>query len=137
MELPDLYKHNLTSQEYFDKLILTFPEVENEIMSEDLENIHSKMERFADYTIKQIIMSNLDKLKACFNFQEKHIEFLNPELENAINVSFCEPLLLSKVSNDINKVIKYMGPLLTKQYKEYEEYYNHLSKLDSSSNKSN
>ena len=133
MELPDLYKHNLTSKEYFEKIVLTFPELESEIMTEDSEDVHYKMECFANYTIKQIIVSDWDELKACFDFQEMHIQSLNPELENAIIVSFCESLLLGEVSNDMNMVMKYMGPLLTKKYKDYEEYYNDLVKKYNSS----
>src|ERR1700712_3871281 len=101
MELSDPNKNKITSEEYFHELIQVFPELKEKIMEE--ESFHFKMECFAEYSIGQILISNWDKLKACFDFQEKYIEFLNPLLENAINVSFCEALLLGDVAKDTNK----------------------------------
>jgi hypothetical protein len=122
--------HIIEQREYFEQLIQEFPDLE--IDYEDLENgmVHFNMERFADYTISQIKKSDLNKLKSCFYFQEKRINYLSHELENALNVSFCESLLLGEVAKEMNKFLFYMGPLLRKFYKAYEDYYNNLGNDD-------
>lgn len=63
---------NLISPEaYFNDLCLAFPELKEPIENEEGE--HSKMERFADYTIKQIKTDNISELTRCFDYQEEKI----------------------------------------------------------------
>ncbi len=126
MEDLSLSNSILKPKEYFDQLIQEFPD----LLIEDNMGVYFSMEDFADYTIKQVKTSDWNKLKNCFDFQEQRIKFLSPDLENALNVSYCESLLLGgQVQGKLlKKTIEYMGPLLRKVYNEYEEYYNNLVK---------
>ena len=73
-----------------------FPNLKTAIDLEDSDNYHFRMEIFSDYTIEQIQSKNYKELKRCFDFQESRIEKLNSNLYNALNVSYCESLLLGK-----------------------------------------
>jgi hypothetical protein len=110
---------------YFDELISIFPELKESLWDWNKDNnmTHSNMERFAEFTFEQIKSENWIKLKECFSFQEDRITHLSPELENALNVSYCEYLLCSGTKVDMKNVISYMGPLLKKVYQDYEKYF--------------
>lgn len=117
---------NDAEQKYCNDILLAFPQLINEIDME--EGIHYNMESFAQYTIQQIRNSNFEELKKCFAFQEEKIPLVTPEIENAMNVSYCESMLLSDVGPNMLRVTKYMGRKLFTMYKDYEDYYNQLSK---------
>jgi hypothetical protein len=120
----------MNSEEYFSKLIAEFPILKAEIENEDSEMIHTRMEIFSDYNIEQIKVHNISELKRCFDFQESCIEKLSLELINALNVSYCESLLLGKYSSEMNEIIKLMKPKLKETYTEYEKYYLKLTKKE-------
>jgi endo-1,4-beta-mannosidase len=109
---------------YFQHLTDTFPDLHDDISSED--GNHMRMEHFANYTIRQIKKSDFAELKKCFDFQESKIDIINPDIENAMTVSYCESMLLGDVSNQMTQIMQYMGPKLKKMYQEYETYYNNL-----------
>ena len=109
---------------YYEDLISVFPELKDSLWDWDKDGVmtHYNMERFAEFTFEQIKSKNWMKLKECFNFQECRISYLEPELENALNVSYCESLLYSGTKVDMKNVSSYMGPLLKKVYQDYEKY---------------
>ena len=114
------------SEEYFASLTSEFPMIKEDIEEEDPGMDHMRMERFADYTIKQIFEQNIPELKRCFDFQESKIELINSKIDNALQVSYCESMLLGPCSNQMDRTVKLMPPKLRAKYAEYSNYYNQL-----------
>lgn len=125
----NLNNYEIKPNEYFSELIMEFPALKTEIESQDSEMVHFRMEFFSDYNIQQIKTKNITELKRCFDFQEIRIEKLNSDLINALNVSYCESLLLGECAKEMTEIMKLMPPKLKKNYVEYEKYYNELTKL--------
>ena len=118
--MPKSLNNIITSEDYFKEWKNTFPEIALKIDGEDGE--HFKMERFADYTIKQIQTNNIAELKRCFDFQNEKISIC-PALESAMVVSYCESLLLGDLASIINNFTSYMKPRLFKMYDDYKVFY--------------
>lgn len=116
----------MTSEDFFNDLIIQFPSIKADILENDPELIDIRMERFADYSIKQIVDNNIQELKKCFDFQESKIDFMNSDLRNALLVSYCEALLLGKYADRMKELIKLMPTKLSAIYIEYEQWYNDL-----------
>ena len=115
----------MTNDEYFMELVLHFPYL-SDILEEDSSMIHFRMERFAEYTIGQITNNNLLEVSRCFSFQEMRIDNMSSELINALNVSFCEALLLGNAANKMSEIIMIMPPKLLNVYMSFENYYQDL-----------
>jgi hypothetical protein len=116
----------MNPNEYFSELITEFPSLKTEIENEDSEMIHWRMEVFSSYNIEQIKTKNHVELKRCFAFQESRIEKLNFNLTNALNVSYCESLLLGECAMEMTEIRKLMPTKLKRFYSEYENYYSKL-----------
>ena len=119
---------NLHSEAFFLEMSIEFSEISSELNEEDDELIHSKMEVFSDYTIKQIKFGNTGELKRCLNFIESKIDHIDLELVNALTVSYCESLMLGEIGSEMKKIVELMGPKLRDQYLDYQEYYYNLEK---------
>lgn len=126
----DLDDGKMNPNEYYSELITEFPILKNEIESEDPEMIHFRMEIFSDYNIEQIKTKNHSELLRCFEFQESRIEKMNSELINALNVSYCESLLLGECASEMTEIRKLMTLRLEKLYTEYEKYYAKLTQTE-------
>ncbi|EJL63958.1 DUF7674 family protein [Flavobacterium sp. CF136] len=124
----NLNNNKIKPKEFFSELTIEFPDLKTEIENQDYKMVHFRMEFFSDYNILQIKTKNITELKRCFDFQETRIEKLNSDLINALNVSYCESLLLGECAKEMTEIIKLMPPKLKKIYVEYEEYYNGLRK---------
>lgn len=120
----------MNPNEYYSELITEFPTLKNEIESEEPEMMHFRMEIFSDYNIEQIKTKNHSELKRCFEFQESRIDKLNSELINALNVSYCESLLLGECASEMTEIRKLMTPKLAEFYAKYEKYYAKLSETE-------
>ena len=120
----------INQDEYYSDMITEFPILKNEIENEESEMVHFRMERFSDYNIEQIKAKNHSELKRCFEFQESRIDKLNSELINALNVSYCESLLLGECANEMTEIKELMTPKLKRVYAEYEKYYAELTKTE-------
>ena len=118
--MPKSLSDIITPELYFKELTITFPEITEKVAGED--GAHFKMERFADYTIKQIKTNNIPELKRCFDYQDAKIPVC-PALEDAIVVSYCELLLLGDVASIIHNFTSYMKPSLFKMYNNYRIAY--------------
>lgn len=116
--------------EYYSELIMEFPTLKNEIENEEPEMVHFRMEIFSTYNIEQIKTNNYSELNRCFQFQESRIDKMNSELINALNVSYCESLLLGECANKMTGIRKLMPPKLKEVYTEYEKYYTELTKTE-------
>ena len=125
---PDYGKMN--PNEYYSEMITEFPILKNEIEDEEPEMVHFRMDRFSDYNIEQIKTKNHSELKRCFEFQESRIDKLNSELINALNVSYCESLLLGECASEMAEIRKLMTPKLAEIYAEYEKYYAKLTGIE-------
>ena len=123
----DLDEKKIKSNEYFNDLIKEFPILKKEIEDEDTQMIHYRMEIFSNYNIEQIKTKNFLELKRCFEFQESKIDSLNSKLINALNVSYCESLLLGECADEMFEIKKLMTPKLKFIFLEYEEYYKRLT----------
>ena len=126
----NLDNNKMKPNEYFSELITEFPILKTEIESEDSEMVHFRMERFSDYNIEQIKTKNYSELKRCFEFQESRIKKLNSDLINALNVSYCESLLLGECASEMTEIKKLLTPKLKEVYVEYEKYYAELTKTE-------
>jgi hypothetical protein len=122
----DVNDSKMGAEEYFKLLVIEFPLIRKSIEEEDPDMTHFRMERFANYTIEQIEAENLTELARCFDFQEEKIEVINSGLENALIVSYCESMLLGRVSGQMNDIVTRMPAKLKAKYIEYEDHYNKL-----------
>jgi hypothetical protein len=118
----------MTNENYFNDLIILFPLLKPMVMEEDPEMLHCHMERFADYTIEQIEKDNVVELKKCFDFQETNIGSMSSDLQNALVVSYCEPLLLGECAHKMESTTNLMPPKLKGIYIDYERWYNELAR---------
>ncbi len=118
--MPTSLSDLITPEVYFKELVTVFPEIVEKVEGETGE--HSKMERFADYTIMQIKTNNIPELMRCFDYQETKIP-LCPALENVMVISYCESLLLGDVASIIQNFTGYMKPALFKMYNDYRVDY--------------
>lgn len=121
----------MTNDVYFESMISEFPFIRQVILEEDTEQIHFRMERFADYTIDQIIFNNEIEILRCFNFQESKIDLMTTELINALTVSYCESLLLGKCADKMTQTKHLMPVKLKKIYIDYEKWYVELGEKNS------
>lgn len=112
----------MTNDEYFNELVSSFPSL-NDKLDEEHSLVHFKMERFAEYTIDQIVSNEIAELNNCFAFQEARIDLMSHELTNALNVSYCEALLLGSSADRMDEIVAIMPPKLLNAYMEYKIYY--------------
>ena len=117
----------MTSDNYFNDLIIQFPLLKPIITEEDADMINMRMERFADYTIEQIKNDNITELKKCFSFQETKVDLMTSDLRNALVVSYCEALLLGEYADKMKSLTDLMPPKLKDIYLDYEKWYNDLA----------
>lgn len=117
----------MTGKEYFAQLIPAFPALKEHIEDWEEDMIHLRMEEFARYTNNQVKDKNKVELMKCFEFQEERIELMDQDLDNALNVSYCESLLFGECADHIDEVLPLMGPKLKAQYQDYEKWYNDLA----------
>ena len=122
-----LEDRKINPTEYFSDLIMEFPILKNGIETDYSGMVHFQMEVFSDYNLKLIKSKNYTELKRCFEFQESRIEKLNSDLLNAINVSYCESLLLGECAQEMTEILNLMPPKLKNIYVDYEEYYKQLA----------
>ncbi|SFN72147.1 hypothetical protein SAMN05421738_1271 [Algoriella xinjiangensis] len=124
----NLVDGKMNPNEYYSEMITEFPILKNEIENEEPEMVHFRMEIFSSYNIEQIKTKKHSELKRCFEFQESRIEKLNHELINAMNVSYCESLLLGECAKEMADIKELMTPKLKRFYEEYGKYYEELTK---------
>ncbi len=116
----------MTNDIYFELMIAEFPSIRQNILEEQAEHIHFRMERFADYTFEQIESKNETEIIRCFNFQESKIDLMTAELINALTVSYCESMLLGKCADQMKQTKNLMPIKLKKIYLDYEKWYEEL-----------
>ncbi|MBK9532193.1 MAG: hypothetical protein IPO42_10400 [Chitinophagaceae bacterium] len=114
----------MSSDNFFSELLIQFPKLESEFDTED--GLHYKMNRFANYTIEQIEQKNIEELNKCFDFVESRIRLLTPDIENALNVSYCETLLCYDQPKRGIEMKNMMPKQLFRFYLDYKKYYNSL-----------
>lgn len=114
----------IKKMKFFDKILIEFPNLKCDLDDAEVFEIHYKMERVAAYVNKCIKERNENEIILCFHIIEKYIKGkMNSKMENALNVSFCEPLYLLNEEEDRIWFNKLMKENLRKTYIEYKEYY--------------
>lgn len=112
--------------DFFELAINEFPLLEKKMDEWENEYFHMRMEIFSEYTIEQIKNNNIAELMKCFNFIEYKIDIINAELENALNVSYCENLLLGNASEEMDRIADIMPVKLKTICLNYKLYYHNL-----------
>ncbi|GAA4195829.1 hypothetical protein GCM10022289_00570 [Pedobacter jeongneungensis] len=118
----------MSDEDFFEDLIKSFPTLKTDIEEEDRYLVHMRMEVFAGYTNKLIEENNIPEITKCFDFLESRIDLMNDTLKNALNVSYCEALLLGKNANIMAPIVQIMPTKLSVVYAEYEQYYENILK---------
>ncbi|RBQ04291.1 DUF7674 family protein [Pedobacter miscanthi] len=123
----------MSDEDFFEDLIKSFPILKTDIEEEDRYMIYMRMEVFAGYTNKLIEENKIPEITKCFDFLESKIDLMSDTLKNALNVSYCEALLLGKNANIMAPIVRIMPTKLSIIYAEYEQYYEDICKrhLDS------
>ena len=119
----DLNDGKMNGFEFLTLVLSEFPQLEKEMNEWEKEYVHMRMEIFADYAVEQIKSNNILELTRCFNFIESKIDKVNSDLENALNVSYCENLLLGDVAEEMDRIIIIMPTKLKTMYLDYKQYY--------------
>lgn len=122
----DINDGKISGFEFFESVLIEFPQLEREMKEWEQDYFHMRMEIFADYTIEQIKSNNIPELTRCFNFIESKIDKINSDIENALDVSYCESLLLGEVAEEMNKIINIMPTQFKAIYLDYQKYYYNL-----------
>ncbi|WP_316794741.1 hypothetical protein [Pedobacter frigoris] len=117
----------MTDNEFFMELIDSFPIIKPDIELEDIDMIHMRMEIFASYTNKLIEEDDIQEVTRCFNFLELRTDSMSDELINALNVSYCEALLLGENAYNMESIVKIMPTKLSVIYLGYKRYYEWLT----------
>jgi len=94
---------NLTSKiddvTFIKELIGNFPEIKEELLDDDLEGIITlQIGCFKRFTQKAIDNKDLNTLRKCFQFVDSNISQVNPEIENALVISYLGKLNIPKNS---------------------------------------
>lgn len=125
----DTDKNKMNANQYFKEMEVEFPDIVHGInWDEDLH--HLRMATFARYTIDQILSNNVEELLKCFNFQEARISRLDSDLYNALNVSYCEDILIEVDPDIMESKQLLMHKQLRSIYTNYKEYYSKLMSED-------
>ena len=109
---------------FFSKILNEFPNLEEEFKEAEENEIHYKMERIAEYINKCIKERNEAEVFLCFDIIERFLkQGVEPKFENALNVSFCESILLLNNEQDKSWAIILMKAKLKTIYSDYQEHY--------------
>jgi len=122
----DVNDGKMSGFEFFKLVLAEFPQLEKEMNEWEHDYFYMRMEIFADYAVEQIKSDNIPELTRCFNFIEHKIGEINSDLENALNVSYCENLLLGDVAEEMDRIINIMPTKLKAMYLDYKQYYYNL-----------
>lgn len=123
----DINDGKMNGFDFFELVLQEFPDLEKEMNEWEKDFFHMRMEIFAEYTIEQIKANKVSELTKCFNFIENKMEILNSDIENALNVSYCESLLLGDVAEEMDRIINIMPIKLKTVYLDYKQYYYNLT----------
>ena len=86
-----IVKPQLTTDEFLDLLVATFPETRDEVLDPDYAGlIHLQVGRLAAYANKCIETRRFDELRRVFDFFEATMRKVTTDVENALYVSFLE-----------------------------------------------
>jgi hypothetical protein len=81
----------LGHKEFVSAVVKEFPELA-EAMLDPPDLLHVQMGEFAAFTQKAIEHDDLKTVRRCFSLADRFYRDADPELENALNVSFLEDL---------------------------------------------
>ena len=124
----------MSDEDFFKDLVISFSILKQDIEEEDIYMIHFRMEVFAGYTNKLIKQNDIQEIIRCFNFLESRINLMSNSLINALNVSYCEALLLSENAYNMEPIVQIMPTKLSAVYAEYKQYYANICQRHRDSN---
>lgn len=109
---------------FFEKILSEFPILEDEFKDTEEYEIHYKMERIASYINKSIKERNKAVVFHCFDIIERYlVKDIDSKFENALYVSFCEPIYLMNRNEDEEWAENLMKRKLKVIYSGYRESY--------------
>jgi hypothetical protein len=112
----------ITAENYFVALKNYFPELEK-TLEEYGDLTHLKMERFASYTMQHLQKKNVDEFWRCIHFQEKQIDSMPDDIENAMYVSYIKSLLLGQCSQEMKNLVNAMPSKFRWNYEKFRNNY--------------
>jgi hypothetical protein len=119
--------NNLTGRnEFIEGIKKSFPESLAEMYDLEDELLHMDMANFARTTEKAILENNTELIEAHFNFIGELFSRANPDLENAIYVSYLENVLLFQEDSKYIEARKLLPSNLAKALKELEKHFEKL-----------
>ena len=119
----DVDKDKMHSKAFFEAMVLAFPPLEKAMEDYNENETHANMEEFSRF-VNVLIQANADQsIAACFNFVNAHLPLVDSDLENALNVSFCETLITENPAEVIAEKAELMPANLRAFFEEYKEYY--------------
>ena len=100
----------MTREEFLLRLEKEFPEAYSSIDEYEKGQLHCEMGAFRVYVEKAMLNGQEWSCEKAFSFIDKCLSAADPELKNAIEISFIEDLALGEQNKAIHKIIKERAP---------------------------
>lgn len=117
----------ISHQQFVEQLLTEFPEIRDEV-TDEAGLLHLEMSCFARRTQKAIDEENRADLKRCFDFASRVLENADPDVENAVIVSYLENLDFRDGERNHNWAIEMMHPALKDGLDELNRHMEELAK---------
>lgn len=114
-----------TKAAFIEELVLTFPEIRDEVFDEDyLGLISLQIGCFRRFTQNAININDLETVQKCFDFVDNNLDIVEFDVENSLVISF-----LGKLNFDKNiGASKLLSSKLTEMIEVLKSYYSSFSK---------
>lgn len=115
----------IAAKEFRTLLLAEFPGLGQDICWDD-ELLHVQMGVFAHYTQAAIDDQNTSEVRKCFDLAHRLFADADPDLKNALYVSYLEHLNLEDGRASRTWARRYMSPLLQQGHQEINGYMGNL-----------
>ena len=124
----DKSRNLFNREDFIEGVRKRFPESLKEMYGLEDELLHIDMSNFARTTETAIEVQDIDLAKDHLNFMSEMLSRADPDLINAINVSYLEHVFLFKDDPRYTKVRKMLPENLAKELIELGEHFEKLAK---------
>lgn len=108
----------MNREQFLEKLKTQFPDGYSYVDEIDEGLLHCEMSSFRRWVEDELSKSGEWNCERAFKFIEECLKVANPDLENAIEVSFIEDLALGEHKPKYKKIVKERAPALIKEKME-------------------